>query len=122
MLYSIGNINRILRGFAPSLAGRFELVVLRGEDLCFTDDQPVGRGDAPDRKVKPHVVEMRDKQPDEALCFIEPMQHERPLATQLDFAVPAFDLTIALRIAGTGADMAHAGESDELETVAGDGL
>ena len=72
--------------------------------------------------MEPHLVVVGDEVADDASCLLDVAWSLVAELLALERAVPAFELAVALRVVGAGADMGDARQADELFEVLGDEL
>jgi len=79
-------------------------------------------GDVPNRAVQANVVVMLDVALHQTPRIFQRQWRSRPDALSFERFVPAFDLSVRLRIVGRGSDVRHARDPNELLEVFGDEL
>src|ERR1051326_6370960 len=105
----------------PLFPGRLQLPVALRVDLLLPPCQHVLRCDIARRAVQADVV-MFNIAFDQTPRIFQRQGRSRPDALSLERFVPAFDLSVRLRIVGRGSDVRHARDPNELLEVLGDEL
>ena len=122
---SSGNLCRgwaVLAGQLASQAGLLQLAITFLKDHLFESLKLVGRGDVTNRGMQSNGVVAVDVRGDSASGLINGTRAGRPNALAFQTAVPAFELAVGLGIVGTGPNMGHAHDADELLEVPGNEL
>src|ERR1700730_3380535 len=92
----------------PLLSRRLQLPIPIGVDLPLTPGEHVLRRDVANRAVQADVVVMLDVALHQTPRIFQRQRRSRPDALSLERFVPAFDLSVRLRIVGRGPDVCHA--------------
>ena len=111
-----------MTGDLASQSGLLQFAVTFLKDHLFKSLKLVGRGDVTDRGMQSNSVVAVDVHGDSASGFINGTRAGRPNALAFETAVPAFELAVGLGVVGTGPNMGHAHDADELLEVPGNEL
>ena len=109
-------------GFGTPLPCFFETSVTFFPDGFLSSMEHVVWRDVSDGTVESSGVIVGDESVHAAFGVLQRQWREGTDTLALDGPVIAFDLAVALRVIGAGADMFHAAEADEVFEVSGDEL
>src|SRR5271166_2716400 len=105
-----------------ALAGLGQLAIAGDEDLQVPTFEAVPGCDVTDGTVQADVVVIGDELGHDAAGLVEGQRHLDANAVAFHRFVPAFDLTVRLRVVAGGPDVGHAGAADVLLEVLGNEL
>src|SRR5439155_9535090 len=113
---------RPLAAILPLFLRRVQLPIPLGLNLLLVPGEHVLWSDVADGTVQANVVVVLHITLDQAPCVFQRQRRSRPNAFAFQRLVPAFQLSVRLRVARRGSDVRHARDANELLEVASDEL